>query len=104
VETVVIAALATTLFLGGWQFPYLTSHGFLLPGGAFSAVAHPWVVVLQIVSFTVKVALLCWFLMLLRWTLPRFRYDQAMRLGWLFMFPLSLINILVSGAVLTWIS
>jgi len=104
VETVVIAALATSLFLGGWQFPYLTSHGFLLPGGALSPVAHPWVVVLQIVSFTVKVALLCWFLMLLRWTLPRFRYDQAMRLGWLFMFPLSLINILVSGAVMTWIS
>ena len=40
------------------------------------------------------------FLMLIRWTLPRFRYDQAMRLGWLGLFPLSILNIVLTGAVL----
>jgi NADH-quinone oxidoreductase subunit H len=39
-------------------------------------------------------------LMLIRWTLPRFRYDQAMRLGWLGLFPLSILNIVLTGAVL----
>jgi len=41
-----------------------------------------------------------WFLMLIRWTLPRFRYDQAMRLGWLGLFPLSILNIVVTGLVI----
>ena len=40
------------------------------------------------------------FLMLVRWTLPRFRYDQAMRLGWLGLFPLSIANIVITGAAL----
>ena len=41
-----------------------------------------------------------WFLMLIRWTLPRFRYDQAMRLGWLGLFPLSILNIVLTGLVI----
>lgn len=102
VETVVIAGLAASLFLGGWQFPYLSDVGFQFPGGGFVAVGHPAVVILQVLSFAVKVAVLCWFLMLVRWTLPRFRYDQAMKLGWLFLFPLSLLNIVATAAVVTW--
>jgi NADH-quinone oxidoreductase subunit H len=43
---------------------------------------------------------MCWFLMLVRWTLPRFRYDQAMRLGWLGLLPLSVLNIAVTAGVL----
>jgi NADH-quinone oxidoreductase subunit H len=99
-ETVVVSALAASLFLGGWQVPYLTQAGFHFPGGSFVPLVHGWVVWLQIFSFTIKVAFLCWFLMLIRWTLPRFRYDQAMRLGWLFLFPLSLVNILATAAVI----
>ena len=41
-----------------------------------------------------------WLLMLIRWTLPRFRYDQAMRLGWLGLFPLAILNIVVTSLVL----
>jgi NADH-quinone oxidoreductase subunit H len=41
-----------------------------------------------------------WFLMLIRWTLPRFRYDQAMRLGWLGLLPLAVLNIILTAAVL----
>lgn len=103
-ETIVVSALATSLFLGGWQFPYLTSAGFAFPGGGFVPVAHCLVVVVQILSFGIKVGFLCWFLMLVRWTLPRFRYDQAMRLGWLFLFPLSLANILITGALIIWVA
>jgi NADH-quinone oxidoreductase subunit H len=51
------------------------------------------------VSFTLKVIAFIWFFMLIRWTLPRFRYDQLMRLGWKILFPLSLINIAVTGIV-----
>jgi NADH-quinone oxidoreductase subunit H len=99
-ETVVIAGMTTTLFLGGWQVPYLMAEGFRFPGGALVSVPHLAVVLLQVGSFVLKVVAMIFFLMLIRWTLPRFRYDQAMRLGWLALFPLSIANIVVTGAVL----
>jgi NADH-quinone oxidoreductase subunit H len=55
---------------------------------------------IQVIAFLTKVVALIWFLMLIRWTLPRFRYDQAMRLGWLGLFPLSILNIVITGLVL----
>jgi len=54
----------------------------------------------QIGSFTVKVLFFCWFFMLIRWTLPRFRYDQLMRLGWKMILPLSLANLLITAVVI----
>jgi NADH-quinone oxidoreductase subunit H len=99
-ETVVIAGMTTALFLGGWQVPYLQSSGFVFPWGASVALPHVVVAALQVVSFLTKVVVMIWFLMLIRWTLPRFRYDQAMRLGWLALFPLSVLNILVTALVL----
>jgi NADH-quinone oxidoreductase subunit H len=101
-ETVVIAGLTTSLFLGGWQVPYLESTGFAFPWGATWPLPHVVVTVLQIGAFVVKVSLMIFFLMLIRWTLPRFRYDQAMRLGWLGLFPLSILNIVLTGLVLLW--
>ena len=70
--------------------------------GITGTIALPALVVtvLQVVSFLVKVVVMIWFLMLIRWTLPRFRYDQAMRLGWMGLFPLSVLNIVVTGALL----
>jgi NADH-quinone oxidoreductase subunit H len=99
-ETVVIAGMTTTLFLGGWQVPYLQAEGFHLPGGATLALPHLAVALLQVGAFMVKVGLMIFVLMLIRWTVPRFRYDQAMRLGWLGLFPLSILNIVVTGLVL----
>ena len=58
------------------------------------------VVLLQIGAFVTKVVAVVWFLMLIRWTLPRFRYDQAMRLGWLGLLPLAVLNIVLTAAVL----
>ncbi|MBI1728580.1 MAG: NADH-quinone oxidoreductase subunit H, partial [Candidatus Rokubacteria bacterium] len=99
-ETVVIAGMATALFLGGWQVPYLGSSGFSFPWGLEVPLPHLLVTALQVGAFLTKVSVLIWFLMLIRWTLPRFRYDQAMRLGWLGLFPLSILNIVLTGLVL----
>src|SRR5712691_9457666 len=100
VETTVLAGLCTSLFLGGWQVPYLGTAGFAFPGGATLALSPLAVTLLQVGSFVTKVAAMIFFLMLIRWTLPRFRYDQAMRLGWLGLFPLSILNIVLTGLVL----
>jgi len=99
-ETVVIAGMTTALFLGGWQVPYLQPTGFVFPWGATVELPHLAVVGLQVGAFLTKVVVMIWFLMLIRWTLPRFRYDQAMRLGWLALFPLSVLNILITAIVL----
>ena len=64
------------------------------------SLPHLVVVALQFVAFLFKVVVLIWVLMLIRWTLPRFRYDQAMRLGWVGLFPLSILNIVLTGFVL----
>ncbi len=99
-ESVVIAGMTTALFLGGWQVPYLAADGFRFPWGATVALPHLVVVLLQVGAFVLKVSAMIFLLMLIRWTLPRFRYDQAMRLGWLGLFPLSILNIAVTGLVL----
>ena len=100
VETIVLAGLSTSLFLGGWQIPYLVADGFRFPWGAVIALSPLVVTVLQVGAFMAKVAVAIFVLMLIRWTLPRFRYDQAMRLGWLGLFPLSIANIVLTGLVL----
>jgi NADH-quinone oxidoreductase subunit H len=100
IETILIAALIATLFFGGWQIPYLQSDGFHLPWGAFHALPHLLVTILQMIAFAFKVFFFCWFLLLIRWTLPRFRYDQLMRLGWKFLLPVSILNIFVTALVL----
>ena len=100
VEVVLVSALVTTLFFGGWQVPYLAPDGFHLPWGAFVAVPHLAYVGLGLASFTVKVLAFIWFFMLVRWTLPRFRYDQLIHLGWKILFPLSLANLAVTAMVL----
>jgi NADH-quinone oxidoreductase subunit H len=100
IETILIAALATTLFFGGWQVPFLMRDGFHLAGGV---VALPqWgVAALQIGAYSFKVVAFCWLFMTIRWTLPRFRYDQLMDLGWKNIFPIALANvILTAGGIL----
>jgi NADH-quinone oxidoreductase subunit H len=100
VETIVIAGMCVSLFLGGWQVPFLFADGFRFPWGAVLSVPPIVVTLLQVGAFVAKVAVMIFILMLIRWTLPRFRYDQAMRLGWLGLFPLSVLNIVLTGAVL----
>ena len=100
VETVLVSALMTTLFLGGWQVPYLHPDGFHFPWGSTIALSHIPVVVLGVSAFFFKLSFFIWFLMAVRWTLPRFRYDQLMHLGWKILLPASLVNIAVTAVVL----
>lgn len=99
VEIVLISALTTTLFFGGWQMPWLSPEGFVFPWGGQLPVSHLVYVVLGLVAFTVKVSFFIWLFMQIRWTLPRFRYDQLLYLGWKVLFPLSLANIAVTAVV-----
>lgn len=96
-EVIVLAALSTTLFFGGWQVPWLGDGGFAFPWGGKWAVA-PWAVtVLRVLAFNLKVLLFCWLQILARWTYPRFRYDQVMDFGWKVLVPLGVVNILATG-------
>jgi NADH-quinone oxidoreductase subunit H len=99
-EIVTAAGLITTLFFGGWQVPYLMRDGFHFPWGATWLLPHLVIVVLQLVAFTVKVIFFCWLQILLRWSVPRFRYDQVMRLGWKMMLPAALLNVAVTAIVI----
>jgi NADH-quinone oxidoreductase subunit H len=99
VEVVVSSALLTTLFFGGYQVPFLERWGFDI-GNTAVPLAHWVVVILQVLAFIVKLTVLIWLQLMVRWTLPRFRYDQIMKLCWRFLLPLSLLNILVTGVVL----
>jgi NADH-quinone oxidoreductase subunit H len=100
IEIAIIGALFTTLFLGGYNLPYMNDAGFAFPGGGTAAMPHGAVVVTQMVTFLAKVFLLCSFQILIRWSLPRFRYDQVLAFAWKFLFPLALANLVVTAVVL----
>ena len=101
IEIAIIGALFTTLFLGGYNLPYMNDAGFTLPGGHHIAMSHGAVVVTQLLVFLVKVMAVCSFQILIRWSLPRFRYDQVLAFAWKFMLPLALLNLSIT-AVLVW--
>jgi NADH-quinone oxidoreductase subunit H len=89
------SAVIVTLFFGAWHIPFLPIDPQQLPfwGGALLGLLH-------IVAFFFKVAILLFFFIWVRWTLPRFRYDQLMRLGWYFFFEIALVNILLVAFIL----
>ena len=85
------SAVIVTLFFGGWHFPGI-------PDGS-----HGWIFgLINIAVFFAKVAAVIFIFMWIRWTLPRFRYDQLMRLGWLFFFEIALVNIFIVAAILAY--
>ena len=84
------SALTVTLFLGGWDIPLMNEAALGNLG-----------VLLSVVSFVIKTALFLFIFIWVRWTFPRFRYDQLMRLGWKVMLPLALVNIFLTAGYLT---
>lgn len=89
---IISSALIITLYLGGYQVPFIdiTSFGF----------AQWLVVLISIGSFCFKMVLILFFFLWVRWSIPRFKYDQLMSLGWKVMFPLSLLNIIWVAAII----
>jgi len=101
-EIPVIGMIVATLFLGGWAIPFLSQEtiiGAVAPSFGLG-FATGLCLVLHVLTFLAKVVFMIWLQMLIRWTLPRFRYDQVMDLCWKVLLPLSLVNILVTGFVI----
>ena len=93
------AGLTTALFFGGWQL--LPGMGWLYAKLGLSGTAAIWgLAAFQAAAFLAKVGLFMWLFVLVRWTLPRFRYDQVMDLGWKILLPLSLANLMVTAILI----
>ena len=103
IEIVFISAVITTVFFGGFQVPFLDPDGFrfggfvtqidgswVSTGGFVAKLPHGVVALLQVGAFGLKVVLVSWLQLMIRWTLPRFRADQLMNLGWMLLLPLAL--------------
>lgn len=102
-EIVTISGIVTTLFFGAWHLPFVSDRMLLSLfqfAGAGPNGAGILATLVNIATFFGKVSFFIWLQMTIRWTLPRFRYDQVMRLCWKMILPLSLINILITGLVL----
>jgi NADH-quinone oxidoreductase subunit H len=84
VNMVTVSAVATSLYLGGWLGPFLPD----------------W---LSWIWFLVKVFLILFFYVWMRWTLPRYRYDQLMEFGWKFLLPIAVLNLFVTAAIVLWV-
>ena len=84
------AALTVTLFFGGWDIPFVDESSLGLVGG-----------LLSILSFIVKMGFFLFLFIWTRWTFPRFRYDQLMKLGWKVMLPIAIFNIFITAGYLT---
>ncbi len=89
VEVITSSALMVTVFFGGWRFPGAAVLAASLPNVLF--------VLVSVLVWSLKVFLFCAFQLLIRWSLPRFRADQLMRLGWQRLLPISIANVVLAA-------
>lgn len=94
VNMFISSAIMVTLFFGGYDIPFLNEAAHTDWGN--------WLAVAGVVCFMVKISIFIFLFMWIRWTVPRFRYDQLMDLGWKKLIPLALANMLATGAVILW--
>src|ERR1700735_2741829 len=85
------SALMATLYFGGYNFPFMHHLG----------LSENWVTILGVIVLFAKIFAFIFFFMWVRWTVPRFRYDQLMDLGWKALIPLAIANIVITGIVIT---
>ncbi|MBL7925210.1 MAG: NADH-quinone oxidoreductase subunit NuoH [Bacteroidia bacterium] len=86
------SAIIASLYFGGYNFPFIDQLG----------LSHNMLTLLGTLIFFGKIFFFIFFFMWVRWTIPRFRYDQLMHLGWRIMIPLALVNILLTAGVVLW--
>ncbi len=97
IEIIIVAALFSLIFLGGWHLPWLAWDGFHWPWGGVLTL-NVWIVkLLQFMTYFLKIVIMIYLLILVRWTLPRFRFDQLVKLGWQYLLPIALLNLFVTG-------
>ncbi|MEJ7643526.1 MAG: NADH-quinone oxidoreductase subunit NuoH [Chryseolinea sp.] len=84
------SAVISTLYFGGYNFPFMNELG----------LSHNTITILGTLIFFGKITFFIFFFMWIRWTIPRFRYDQLMNLGWKILIPLSIINIFITGLLI----
>ena len=87
-------AVMTTLYFGGYDIPFVNDASLM------HTIGQNWTVILEGLVFFIKISLFIFLFMWVRWTVPRFRYDQLMNLGWKILLPLSLFNMLLTGALI----
>jgi len=88
------SAVMVSLFFGGYDIPFLND------GHLVEKYGQNWMAIWHVIMFLFKAFFFVFLFMWVRWTIPRFRYDQLMNLGWKVLLPLALINMLVTGAVI----
>ena len=91
----VSSSIIITLFFGGYNFPFMDQVAAAVNPILFSIIC--------VISLISKAVCMVLFFMFIRWTLPRFRFDQLMKLGWRSLIPLALVNMLVTGVAILWI-
>jgi NADH-quinone oxidoreductase subunit H len=91
INMIISSALMATLYFGGYDIPFVNDVALQKDWG-------DWVALLQVGSLLTKIVIFLFIFMWVRWTIPRFRYDQLMNLGWKVLIPLSLLNMLLTGA------
>jgi NADH-quinone oxidoreductase subunit H len=84
------SAITVTLFFGGWHLPWIDQL----------SISPLLLSILQIFTFLTKVIFLVLFFIIVRWTIPRFRYDQLMHIGWKVMLPIAIANFLITGVIM----
>ncbi|MCL2779839.1 MAG: NADH-quinone oxidoreductase subunit H [Polyangiaceae bacterium] len=105
-EIVTSSMLLVTIFLGGWTLPFLHRDGLTVAIGdtvlIHQSIPHLGMILIGVLTFFGKTLVLCWVQAFVRWSLPRFRYDGLMKLGWQVLLPASLANIFITAVV--WIA
>jgi NADH-quinone oxidoreductase subunit H len=103
-EVVTSSMILVTIFLGGWALPFIHRDGITISFGGTVFVqqhlAHGFLELLGVLVFFGKTLFLCFIQAFIRWSLPRFRYDQLMKLGWRVLLPASFVNIFATGIVM----
>ena len=92
VNMIMSSAVMASLYFGGYDIPFLDE----------STLAPNIAAILGVLSLLTKIVIFLFLFMWIRWTIPRFRYDQLMNLGWKKLIPLALVNMLATGAVILW--
>jgi NADH-quinone oxidoreductase subunit H len=97
-----VSALMATLFLGGWDIPGWAGDNMVSRSGGVVVGAEPavWKTLVTFGAFVLKTFFFIMVFMLIRWTVPRFRYDQVMDLGWKIMLPTALVGLVVTAAAI----